>query len=266
MTSDAAKNADRFLGFAELYEQARPAMPDYPIHVIIKYLGRIPEKVIDLGCGTGLSTFVCANRCGKVIGIEPNAEMLAVASAKQTGCVSFYQAFSHETGVEDNTADAAICSQSFHWMEPFQTLREVNRVLKPNGVFATVDCDWPPVCGWQAEKAYNDLFHQVELVEQAHEDLKDSFKRWDKSNHLQNIQESGYFRFAREIVFFNTEKCTADRLIALALSQGGLQNILKTKPELITAQVEVYKTVINEMFGNKEFEIDFCYRMRLGVK
>lgn len=266
MTSDAEKNAKRFMGFAAIYEQARPAMPDYPIHVIAKYLGRTPETVIDLGCGTGLSTAVWVDRCKHVIGIEPNAEMLAVAQTKHNSCVSFRQAFSHETGLSDNLADAVICSQSFHWMEPMQTLREVNRILKPNGVFTAVDCDWPPVCGWQAEKAYDDLFNQVEFIEHSNPVLKDSYKRWNKGNHLKNIQECGYFRFAREIVFSNTERCTAERLIALALSQGGLQNVLKAKPDLINSQVELYKQKVNEIFGEKEFDIDFCYRMRIGVK
>ncbi|MEI6579795.1 MAG: class I SAM-dependent methyltransferase, partial [Eubacteriales bacterium] len=94
----------------------------------------------------------------------------------------------------------------------------------------------------------------------------DSFKRWDKNNHLKNIQESGYFRYAREIVFSNKEDCTAERLIKLALSQGGLQNILNAKPELINGKIDEFSTVINELFGEREFELDFCYRMRLGVK
>ena len=266
MENDHMKNADRFLGFAELYEQVRPAMPIYPVHVITKYLGRNPGNVIDLGCGTGLSTVAWENHCKKVIGIDPNEEMLSVAQKKQSAGVSFRKAFSHETGIENNIADVVICSQSFHWMEPDQTLREVKRILKTNGVFATVDCDWPPVCGWQAEKAYSELFKQVELIEHTNKAFHDSFKRWDKNNHLKNIQESGYFRYAREIVFSNKEDCTAERLIKLALSQGGLQNILNAKPELINGKIDEFSTVINELFGEREFELDFCYRMRLGVK
>ncbi len=266
MNSEAEKNANRFLGFAKLYEQARPVMPNYPVNVIKKYLGGNPDKVVDLGCGTGLSTIVWHNHCNEVIGLDPNEDMLAVARKKQTGSMSFRQAFSHETGIEDDFADAVICSQSFHWMEPVQTLCEINRILKRNGMFASVDCDWPPVCGWQAEKAYNDLFKQAELIEQANTGLKDSFRRWDKNNHLKNIEESGYFRFAREIVFSNTEKCNAERLINLALSQGGLQNIIKAKPKLITGQLDDFKAVVKDTFGDQEFELDFCYRMRLGVK
>lgn len=52
------KNADRFKGFADIYDSARPKMPTYPVKIIKRYLGRTPETVVDLGCGTGLSTLV----------------------------------------------------------------------------------------------------------------------------------------------------------------------------------------------------------------
>ena len=262
MNNEAEKNAGRFLGFADIYEQARPVMPIYPVNIIKKYLGGKPDKVVDLGCGTGLSTLIWENHCNQVIGIDPNEEMLSVARKKETGSVSFRQAFSHETGIADDFADVVMCAQSFHWMEPTQTLVEINRILKPNGIFAAIDYDLPPVCNWKAEKAYDELFHQVELIEQANTAFKDSFIQWDKNNHLTNIKNSGYFRFAREIVFSNTEKCTSERLINLALSQG----IIKAGPELISGYIAAYKNVINDIFGDQEFDVDFCYRMRLGVK
>lgn len=263
--SEAIKNADRFLGFADTYEEARPQMPLYTIEVIQKYLGRKPNTVVDIGCGTGLSTSIWENQCAKAIGVEPSKDMLSVALKKQTANISFIKAFSHETGLPDCFADAVVCSQSFHWMEPQQTLAEVNRILKPNGIFATVDCDWPPVCNWIDEKAYQTLFNQVNIVEEENPKLKDSFKRWDKNQHLNNISNSGFFRYTREIVFANREKCNADRFIKLALSQGGLQSILKSNPELILKQVEEFKEIINNTLV-QDFDIDFCYRMRIGVK
>ena len=72
-------------------------------------------------------------------------------------------------------------------MEPESTLAEVNRILKPGGVFATVDCDWPPVCHWQAEKAYTELFRKVLEIEETNPDVKNSFVRWNKEGHLSLI-------------------------------------------------------------------------------
>ena len=162
--------------------------------------------------------------------------------------------------------DAVVCSQSFHWMEPESTLAEVNRILKPGGVFATVDCDWPPVCHWQAEKAYTELFRKVLEIEETNPDVKNSFVRWNKEGHLANIRRSGVFTYAREIVFSNTEKCTSERLAELAKSQGGLQTILKKAPEMIEKDLVAFEKAVSATFGHDEFDIDFGYRMRIGVK
>ncbi|MGE5495777.1 MAG: class I SAM-dependent methyltransferase [Burkholderiales bacterium] len=262
----AEMNADRFRGFAKLYDDARPTMPLYLVEVIIKYLGRKPQRVVDLGCGTGLSTLIWRNNCDEAVGIEPSGDMLAEAQKKAQGNITFKQGFGHDTGLKDGAADAVVCSQSFHWMEPGATLAEINRILKHDGIFATVDCDWPPVCNWKAEKAFEEIMRAVKEAEDVCPELKSSFKYWDKNRHLENIKSSGYFRFAREIVFSNKESCDAERFINLALSQGGLQSILKAKPELITPQIDKFKSLARAALGERTFKIDFGYRMRIGVK
>ncbi len=260
------KNADRFSGFADTYDQVRPQMPLYPIEVFTRYLGRKPGLVVDLGSGTGLSTAIWKGHCERVIGVEPNDNMRAVAEKKADRNTSFIKAFAHETGLESDCTDAVICSQSFHWMNPDLTLKEVNRILKSGVVFAAVDCDWPPVCSWQAEKAYLELSDAVSRIEEENFDLKGGFVRWDKDKHLQNIKNSGYFRYTREIIFSNTESCDADRFIGIALSQGGLQSIIKNHTDLIGADLNKLMETIHNLFGGRKFEVDFGYRMRLGVK
>lgn len=260
------KNADRFTGFADTYEKARPRVPSYPVKIICRYLGKNPDTVVDLGCGTGLSTIAWENVCDNITGIEPSDDMLSVAMQKQSDKVHFKKAFSDDTGLPENYADAVICSQSFHWMEPASTLKEVNRILKSGGVFAAIDCDWPPVTLWQAEKAYMSLYGKVREIEKNSPEVKDTFVRYSKDKHLKNITESGYFRYTREILFSNTEKCTAERFINIIFSQGSLQTILKKSPELIENDIEEFKNTINGIFTDTEFDIEFCYRMRVGIK
>lgn len=80
------------------------------------------------------------DKCDNVIGIDPNEEMLSIAKQKSDK-ISFINAYSNNTSLSDNSTDIVICSQSFHWMNPTDTLKEVNRILKPNGAFSTIDCD-----------------------------------------------------------------------------------------------------------------------------
>ena len=259
-------NAERFTGFADVYDQARPHLPAFSREVIRQYLGHAPDTVVDLGCGTGLSTAAWTGECRQAIGIEPSPDMLEVAREKAADGIRFCQAFGHDTGLADGIADVVVCSQSFHWMEPAATLREVNRLLAPGGVFATVDCDWPPVCGYQAEKAYQELFSLVRDIETGHPDIRSTFTRWEKEKHLQNIRSCGYFAFVRELVFANSESCDARRFIRLALSQGSLQTILRRHPEWIQDALEHFRREILTHFGEEERSVYFGYRMRVGVK
>lgn len=260
------KNADRFTGFADIYEKARPKVPEYPVKIICKYLGKKPDTVVDLGCGTGLSTVVWKDIGTKIIGIEPSDDMLAIAGKKSDKNISFIKGYSDSTGLEDKSADVVICSQSFHWMEPISALKEINRILKSGGVFAAVDCDWPPGAKWQAEQAYMKLYSKVKRIEADNKEIHKTFVRYDKAKHLQNIKSSGYFRYCREILFASTEKCNAQRFINIILSQGSLQTILKLAPDLINDDVVHFKNTINKIYGDETFDIDFYYRMRIGIK
>ena len=258
-------NANRFLGFAQLYEHSRPTIPDSVCDIVLNYLEHKSSQIVDLGCGTGLSTMAWIDKCDNIIGIDPNEEMLSIAKQKNKD-ISYIKAYSDNTTLPDNSTDIVICSQSFHWMNPTDTLAEVNRILKPNGVFATVDCDWPPVCSLEAELAYSQLLNKVRFIELENENIFKTFQRWNKDKHLQNIKQSGYFKYCREIVFLNKEKCNADRFIGIALSQGGLQTVLKTQPSLIENDSELFEKKIKSIYGDNEFDISFCYRMRIGVK
>ncbi|MCL2487072.1 MAG: class I SAM-dependent methyltransferase [Oscillospiraceae bacterium] len=266
--TDAHKNIDRFNGFAGLYDNTRPACPPYVVEVLTRYLGYRPRTVVDMGCGTGLSTLVWRDAADTIIGVEPNEDMLARATANAAGAenIVFVSAFSDNTGLADGIADIVTCSQSFHWMEPVSTLREIDRILKPGGVFAAYDCDWPPVCGAIIDAAYQKLDEYVDDIEANVPEYRDGFIGYPKTGHLENIRKSGYFYYVREIVFANTEPCDAERYYRFALSQGGTQVILKRNPALIEAELAAFRAAVDTYFGDKTLPVDFCYRMRLGVK
>lgn len=254
---------ERFTGLADTYEGARPHCPPYAKKTVARYLGKRPGLVVDLGCGTGLSTAAWARDADRVIGVEPNGDMLRVARTKTAENVEFRRAFANRTGLADECADAVTCSQSFHWMEPESTLAEVDRILKPGGVFAAYDYDWPPVCGLRAELTCRTLFGAVRELER---EFADPAVHWDKEKHLERMERSGYFRYTRELVFENTELFTAERLISVAKSRSGLHRMLETAPERIRPFWKEYCDAVRGIFGTGEFSAELCYRMRIGVK
>ena len=60
--------------------------------------------------------------------------MISIAEKKAGETVRFLSGYGNKTGLASDFADVVLCSQSFHWMEPFSTLTEVNRILKSGGI------------------------------------------------------------------------------------------------------------------------------------
>lgn len=96
MTCEEQKNADRFTGFANVYESARPSVPLYPVQMVVNYFDKTPDRVVDLGCGTGLSTLIWKEHAKEVVGIEPSDDMRAKlclqtkSRARQSACVTCF--------------------------------------------------------------------------------------------------------------------------------------------------------------------------------
>lgn len=264
-------HVDRFTGFADTYDRYRPEAPEAVLDTICRYQGGVPPvRVVDLGSGTGLSSFAWIGRADSIIGIEPSDDMRSEAERKlalwtQPPPVAFRPGYAHETGLPSGSAQVVTCSQSFHWMEPQATLAEAARILKPGGVFAVYDCDWPPIVGWEVEAAYAAFMDAVDRVSQARRAQLPAIAKQDKSQHLATIRRSGLFRFVREVVLHHPEPCDAERFVGLALSQGGYQTLRKAQISL-EAEIRALETAARRHFGTETQTILFSYRMRLGVK
>jgi SAM-dependent methyltransferase len=105
-------------------------------------------------------------------------------------------------------------------MEPNGTFAEVARILRPGGVFAAYDCDWPATMHWEAEQAENVLMERVGKLEKER-GLSRDVKRWRKEEHLARMQASGRFRYAREVAIHSVEQGHAERLVGLVLARVG---------------------------------------------
>ncbi len=304
MSDAVPPQADRFSGFADLYDANRPSPPPELGDLLASYARVAHPVVVDLGSGTGLSSRWAGAWAASVTGIEPSDDMRRRATERGGGNISYLAGTSDRTGGADDCADIVLAVQAMHWMEPTSTLREAARLLRPGGVFATVDADWPPVSGVvEAEAAWAAVHKRIRVFEarlaagegQAElrrrvddadpalvdEDLADPHRNrampggvrsWSKSEHLSRMRASGLFSFTRELVFDAPlhGEGSAERFVALLRSQGSYQALAKAglSDEEIGADVferEVLKGFASLTVGGHAPRISFSWRVRLGV-
>ena len=225
--------------------------------------------------------------------------MRAVAVGHGTPGVEYRSGIGDATGLEAAGADVVLAVQAMHWMEPNATLAEAARILRPGGVFATIDADWPPVAGLgAAEAAWVRLHAHIRVFEArlaagdtgavlrrpiddddpalVDDDPRDPHlnrvmpegRSWPKREHLANIQRSGWFEYARELVFDEAAPGGAERFVALLRSQGSYQGLLKAGLTDDDIGVPAFETVVADAYraAGGDVPMSFCWRVRLGIR
>ncbi len=106
-------------------------------------------SVLDCGCGPGSITFGIAERVfpGQVVGVDFGASQIARASAAATTSsvrnVTFQTADSYSLPFDADSFDRVFGHALFeHLSDPVRALRELHRVLKPDGVIGICSPDW----------------------------------------------------------------------------------------------------------------------------
>jgi SAM-dependent methyltransferase len=114
---------------AAAYERGRPS---YPPEAIDWLLPRGARDVLDLGAGTGKLTTRLAERGLDVIAVDPLAEMLEVLTNSLPDIPALLGT-AEQIPLPDNSVDAVLVAQAWHWFNPQRAISEVARVLRPGG-------------------------------------------------------------------------------------------------------------------------------------
>lgn len=105
-------------------------------------------SVLDLGCGGGHASYVAAQHVSSVVAYDLSHEMLEVvrAEAKKRGYthLTTTQGYAEKLPFADEQFDIVISRYSaHHWHDVGSALREVKRVLKPQGRVIFMDVSSP---------------------------------------------------------------------------------------------------------------------------
>lgn len=129
----------------EAYEQylVPPLFAPWAERLVEHATLREGDRVLDVGCGTGIVARRAADRVGErgtVVGVDRNGEMLEVAktvAADLAPAIEWKRGDATALPFPDDAFDVIVCQQALQFVDdPTVALREMHRVLSPNGRIA----------------------------------------------------------------------------------------------------------------------------------
>lgn len=132
---------------AGAYERGRPS---YPPEAIDWLLPRDARQVLDLGAGTGKLTTRLVERGLDVVAVDPIPDMLEVLRSALPDTRALLGT-AEDIPLPDNSVDAVLVAQAWHWVDPRRAIPEVARVLRPGGRLGLVWNTRDERLGWVRE-------------------------------------------------------------------------------------------------------------------
>lgn len=117
-------------------------------------IGEPGQSVVDLGTGTGTLARGFALRGCNVIGVDPDARMIAQAEEldrRESVSIRYVKAAAESTGLAQDSADVVSAGQCWHWFDRPKAIAEAKRILKPGGKLMIAHFDWLPLEGNMVE-------------------------------------------------------------------------------------------------------------------
>ncbi len=150
-------DASLFRGTAPFYARYRPHIPTAVTGLIAKQAGLDwSGRMLDVGCGTGQFLVAMSDYFEKLVGLDPDAEMLkearrAVAKEKLRNKVVLLRGQAPDLPSKYRPYRMITFSRAFHWVDQPATARAALELLEPDGSVAILGDGsfWTGAVNWQ---------------------------------------------------------------------------------------------------------------------
>ncbi|WP_171814481.1 class I SAM-dependent methyltransferase [Arthrobacter dokdonensis] len=116
--------------------------------------------VLDLGAGTGLGTRTIATLGHDVTAVDTSEDMLSVLRTVReelpsgvAARISTANGSAEHIPLGNQSVDAIVCLQAWHWVDPEPAIAECDRVMTPNGIMGMAWHTWDRTSEWVEELA-----------------------------------------------------------------------------------------------------------------
>jgi len=234
--------------FGLMSEEYNSARRGYPTEVF-EYLKSLTKKerplTLDIGCGTGISTRQLKQYTFEVIGADKDSSMIDVAK-KQTIDIPYVMAPANKLPFESNKFDLVAAFTAFHWFNNEESLLEIKRVMKENGIFfAALKTNRK-----DENKDFKEGYYSIlkKYAGDSFDTTKDHFKK-------EFLNKAGFLDIT-EKSFYVDEKYTVEEALLL-LQSLSLWNLVEEneKPEMLREMKEFYERHLIDGFVVRSREI-----------
>jgi SAM-dependent methyltransferase len=244
--SDAggAAAARSFGSAASVYHRARPG---YPAEAVAWLVGDAVD-VLDLGAGTGKLTEALVALDLDVIAVDPVEEMLDELELAVPG-VPRILGTAEEIPLEEDSFDAVVAGQAWHWFEPHRALPEIARVLRPGGVLGLV---------WNSRDLRADWLREAGEIMHERHDASATFESY--------VDIGAPFGAIEEHAVEWIERMSRDRFLELVRSRSYFITASPAEQQATLAALETLLHTHPDVAGAVELEVPYitrCFRARL---
>jgi SAM-dependent methyltransferase len=219
---------------AAQYDAGRPSYPPEALAWLVSELGLGEgSTVLDLAAGTGKLTAGLVPRVGRVVAVEPVAEMRRVLAARLPD-VEALAGTAEAIPLAAGAVDAVVVAAAFHWFSADAALSEIHRVLRREGGLGLL---WNRP-EWEGEPWYPQF---AALLEQARADQGDPPNRYAVGEWRAALERSALFGPVRKREFRHVHRVSGSEFLArvaswsvvAVLPQDGRATVLREVGEML---------------------------------
>jgi len=124
---------------ANRYNEFRRGVPSEVIDYFYQSLKVFNPTVLDVGCGTGISTRQMIRDGVKLFGVDVDHKMVELARGKSSSTIHYTTAPAKNLPFAKEQFDALTAFSAFHWFSDDDSVAEIKRVLIKKGTFFVVN-------------------------------------------------------------------------------------------------------------------------------